>query len=136
MISQLYYALCLLKGAEIAKNIYPFLADLDVLPDDRDTLELIFDAYSSVEGKMTTNEMASFMNIELRERLKTFLECNLVNIESREKLRQTLDYEEKSDAHNPSNDLFCIFFQGKGYSPTVENIEALCRKINEFERTL
>lgn len=136
MANQLYYALCQLKGAHIAKSIYPFLADTGLIPDVEDTLALIFEAYSSVEGKMTTNEMAAFMNVDLRERLKTYIECHLVQVENRAKLKKALDYDEHTNVNNPSKDLFCMFFQGKGYSPTVENIEALCIKINEFEQAL
>lgn len=136
MKNQLYYALCQLEGAHIALSIYPFLVDSGLIPDVEDTLELIFDAYSSVEGQMNTNEMAAFMNVDLRERLKTYIECQLVQVENREALRKALDYDEQTNVNNPSEDLFCIFFQGKGYSPTVENIEVLCRKINEFEKKL
>ncbi|UYZ83123.1 hypothetical protein MTZ49_10990 [Entomomonas sp. E2T0] len=136
MKNKLYYTLCQLDGAHIAQRLYPFLVDTGLIPDVEDTLELMFDAYSSVEGKMTTNEMAAFMNVDQRERLKTYIECHLVQVENREALREALVYDEYTNVNHPSEDRFCIFFQGKGYSPTVENIEALCRTINEFERTL
>ncbi|UYZ83066.1 hypothetical protein MTZ49_10675 [Entomomonas sp. E2T0] len=136
MTNQLYYTLCQFKGAHIAQSIYPFLADSGLIPDDEDTLELIFDACCSVNGKVTTNEIAAFMNVDQRERLKTYIECHLVQVENREVLRKALVYDEYTNVNNPSLDLFCIFFQGKGYGPTVENIEALCRAINEFEQML
>ena len=134
MKNKLYYTLCQLDGAHIAQSLYPFLVDTGLIPDVEDTLELMFDAYSSVEGKMTTHKMAAFMNVDQRERLKTYIECHLVQVENREALREALVYDEYTDVKNPSQDRFCIFFQGKGYSPTVENIEVLCRKINEFEK--
>lgn len=135
MTNQLYYALCQLEGAYIAKNIYPFLADSGLIPNEEDTLLLILDA-RNIEGELAINEMASSINVDMRGRLKTYIECHLVQVENREKLREALVYDEHTNVNNPSLDLFCIFFQGKGYSPTVENIEALCIKINEFEQTL
>lgn len=135
MENQLYYALCQLEGAQIAQSIYPFLVDTGLIPDEEDTLSLILDARNIVD-ELSVNEMASFMNVDQRERLKTYIECHLVQVENRAKLKKALDYDEHTNVNNPSKDLFCMFFQGKGYSPTVENIEALCIKINEFEQAL
>lgn len=135
MKNQLYYALCQLEGAHIAKSIYPFLVDSGLIPDDEETLSLILDA-RNIEGELAINEMAAAINVDLRKRLKTYIEWKLVKVENIEKLRLALDYHEHTNVNDPSLDVFCIFFQGRSYSPTVENIEALCREINKFEQTL
>lgn len=47
---------------------------------------------------MTTNEMVTFMNVDLRKRLKAYIDCQLVQVENREILRKALVYDEHTKA--------------------------------------
>lgn len=126
-----------MQGAHIAKSIYPFLENTGLIPDIEDTFELIGEMYCNCEinGKLTKHEIAAFMNVEMVQRLKKYLECNLVKLGNRHILREALTYGEFTNLNNPLDDRFIIFFQGKGYSPEIENLEVLCEKIKAFEKT-
>ena len=130
MNNSLFCLLSQMDGAEIAKKLCAFLCDyefLSTLPSDEDIL-------CEIADETTAMDVANVINSIAIERVKAYLELNLVDVKHREKLEELLHYEEYLDSADSKKSYFnVIFFFIRLENPGKEELDFLVNLIKQYE---
>ena len=130
MYNSLFCLLSQMEGAEIAKELCSFLCDyefLSTLPSDEDIL-------CEIADETTAMDVANVINSIAIERVKAFLELNLVDDSFREELERLLHYEEYLDSDDSKKSYFKVSFLFIQFTnPRKEELNFLIDVIKHYE---